>query len=582
MGHRRKPKTAERKSIRRRAPQSRRAGSAAAWAAGLSLMVITVVAYLPAAECGFVWDDDVYVEQNETLRDLEGLSRIWFELGAIPHQYFPMVHTTFWVEYQLWGLDPVGYHVVNILLHAANALLLWRVLRLLQVPAAWAIAAIFAVNPVHVESVAWITERKNVLSTFFYLGSALAYFHHAPIGRDAASDGRSQRYYAASLVLYVLALLSKSVACSLPVVLVLVLWWKRRPFDRRTLVELVPFFLFGLALGLLSVWMERHHVGAVGAEWGYSPIERCLIAGRALWFYAGKLVWPHPLMFIYPQWNIDAGAWTQYLYPAGAVGVLCALWLLRRRLGRGPLVAVLYFVVTLFPALGFFHVYFMRYAFVQDHFQYLASIGVIGLMIATVRSLVWRSNRPVRITAAICLGAVLLVLASLTWRQTQTYQDRETLWRTTLNRNPDAWMAHTNLGGVLLGQGKPREAIPHFRQSTQLKPDYAKAHANWCIALGMLGNYDQALEQCREALRLEPESVEARSNLANVLAAMGRLTEAVEHYRVALEIQPDDAKVYYNLSNALHRLGRYDEARRARAEAARLKPEHYGPGARRR
>ena len=577
MGHRRKRKSNRIDSIRAPAKEQRWPRDALAWAAGLSLVAMTVVAYLPATECGFVWDDDVYVEHNDTLRDLSGLRRIWLELGAIPHQYFPMVHTTFWLEYHLWGLDPTGYHVVNILLHAASAVLLWRVLRLLQVPLAWAIAAAFAVHPVHVESVAWITERKNVLSGLFYLGSALAYLRCGLAPPDASSGGRSWAPYAVSLVLYLLALLSKSVTCSLPAVLLLILWWKRRPFDRRTLLGLVPFFVFGLALGMLSAWMERHHVGAVGTEWGYSPVERCLIAGRALWFYASKLVWPHPLVFIYPQWAIDAGAWVQYVYPAGVIGVLAALWFGRCRLGRGPVVAALYFAGTLFPALGFFEVYFMRYAFVQDHFQYLASVGVIGLVIVAVHRVVRRAGRPSQVLAATCLAGVLVVFAGATWRQTHAYRDRETLWRTTLNRNPNAWMAHTNLGGVLMGQGKPAEAIPHFREGIRLKPDYAKAHSNLCVALGMLGKYNEALDQCREALRIEPGSGEARSNLAKVLAGMGRLTEAVEQYRLALEALPDDAKIHYNLSHALQRLGRSEEARRARAEAARLDPRRYGP-----
>ena len=346
----------------------------------LAIIALAIVAHAPATDGGFIWDDDDYVSRNETLEDLAGLGRIWFELGAVP-QYYPLVHTTFWIEYRLWGLDPLGYHVTNVLLHALASLLLWRVLRILAPAIALPTAAVFAVHPVLVESVAWITERKNTLSGVFYLGAALAYLRFSPVTNRRESSRRGL-LYALSLVLFVAALLSKTVTASLPMALALVLVWKAGSPRLRDGLSLLPHLVLGVGLGMLTVWMERSHVGAEGPEWALTAVERILIAGRAFWFYIAKLLLPTGLTFVYPRWEVDAGAAWQYLYPGAAVALIAALWSWRKRFGGGPLVAVLYFGGTLVPALGFFNVYPMRFTFVADHYQYLASIGVLSLAIA--------------------------------------------------------------------------------------------------------------------------------------------------------------------------------------------------------
>ncbi len=256
--------------------------------AALALLALCAIFHGPAVGGGFVWDDDDYVERNETLRSAEGLRRIWFDLEATP-QYYPLVHTTYWLEYRLWGLDPAGYHATNILLHAAASVLLWRVLLLMGIPGAWFAAAIFGVHPVHVESVAWITERKNVLSAVFMFASALLYLRFSLGDRARRGPRRVRAEYAGALLLFVAALLSKTVACTLPVLLLMVIWWRRGGMTRREVLSLAPFLAIGLVLGLLTVYLERHHVEARGADWDLSPAQRCLIAGRAVFFYAGKL-----------------------------------------------------------------------------------------------------------------------------------------------------------------------------------------------------------------------------------------------------------------------------------------------------
>jgi len=540
------------------------------WLLGLLLVMATMVVYQPVWHAGFIWDDDAYVENNLALHDFNGLKHIWFDPQATP-QYYPLVFTAFWLEYHAWQLNPAGYHVVNVLLHALGAILLWRALKRLALPGAWLAAAMFALHPVNVESVAWITERKNVLSAVFFFAAAWAYLRFAG---ELENNKRRWNWWFAALLLFVGALLSKTVACSLPAALLLAGWWKKKRLEPGDVLPLVPFFIAGLGLGLQTAWLEKHHVGASGPEWSFSFADRCLIAGRALWFYAGKLVWPEQLTFIYPRWHIDVGIWWQWLFPMAALVVVAALWLARKRTGRGPLAAVLFFAGTLFPALGFVDVYPMRYSFVADHFQYLAGIGIIvlaaGGMTVVLRR--WQTSKPF-LKPMVC-GLLLLMLGALTWRQCKMYADIETLWRTTIDRNPACWMAHNNLGETLANKGRIGEAISQFQEALRLKPDDAHAHNNLGNAFLNTGRIDEAISQYQEAIRLKPDYAEARYNLGIGLLQTGRVDEAVVQFQKAIAIEPDFAKAHYDLGNVLFQKGRLDEAVSQYQEAIRLKPDY--------
>ncbi len=540
----------------------------------LLLMVITTAAYAPAAGNGYVWDDDDYVYENPTLRSARGLRRIWFDVGATP-QYYPLVHTSYWVEYRLWGLDPTGYHVTNILLHAAGTVLLWRVLRRLDVSVAWVAAAVFALHPVQVESVAWITERKNVLSGALYFGAALAYLRYAlPRGGKQQQEQRrrgSRVFFVLALVLFVLALLAKTVTCSLPAALLLVLWWKKARIRLRDAFDLLPMFAAGLCLALLTVWMEKHSVGAQGTSWDLSFVQRILIAGRALWFYARKLVWPHPLVFAYPRWEVDAGHWWQCGFPVAAAGSVAALWLARRRLGRGPLVGALFFCGTLFPALGFFDVLPMRYSFVADHFQYLACVGLIVPALEGARRLAARFGS--RRLAGVAMAALLLpLLGTLTWQRTYAYRDLETLWRDTLRKNPEAWIAHHNLAKILSERGEAEKAVRRYRRALRLEPEIPETHNNLGAELRQKGKLEEAAHHLAEALRIWPDYAMAHYNLGLVLQQQGKIREAIAEYRHALRVKPDYPLAHLNLGLALQATGRTDAAIEHYREALRLEP----------
>ncbi len=550
----------------------------------LALVVLTFVAYWPAIqEGGFIWDDDDYVTANKTLRDLDGLKDIWTSPQATP-QYYPLVHTGYWIEYRLWGLDPTGYHVTNILLHALVSVLLWRLLRWLAVPGAWLAAGLFALHPVHVESVAWITERKNVLSGVFYLAAALVYLKWA----DGKTAGQQRpRAYFGALLLFICALLSKTVTVSLPAALLLVAWWRQGRDGNLEKAEeslvrwwvgrilpLVPFFVIGLGFSVLTVWLEKHHVGAKGAEWDLSLIERCLIAGRVLWFYIGKLIWPVGLCFNYPRWEIDAGVWWQYLFPLGFAALVIVLWAGRKRLGRAPLVAMLFFAGSLFPALGFFDVYPMRYSFVADHFQYLANIGVLVLVAAAITNMGQRLAAGTWKPAGHALPVVVLILLALgSWKQCWIYRGLEVLWLDTIAKNPASWMAYNNLGQLYLHQNRLEEAIPLFEKALFHNPKDPSAPNNLGVALGKLGRDDEAKQRYQQAIEADPLDPQAYHNLGVAMAKEGKLEEAIGFYRKALEINPELAATHVNLGTTLARMGRNEEAIEEFGKAVVIEPE---------
>jgi tetratricopeptide (TPR) repeat protein len=550
------------------------------WQGGL-IVLLVFLAYLPAWHGGFVWDDDAWTTNLSALFQApSGLRLIWFQPTAM-QQYYPLSGTTFWLDYQLWKFWTTPYHLENLLLHALAALLFWRLLLQLNVRGAWLAAALFAVHPVMVESVAWITERKNVLSLVLFLGAWLAYGRFAPWRSspegtptaDPAGGGRRPSlFYALALVLFCGALLAKTIAFSLPAVILLVDWWQRGKIRWRADVRpTLPFFALALVYCAATAWLEKNHVGAQGPDFDLTFAQRGLIAGRAFWFYPGHLFWPANLCFIYPRWQPNPGVWWQWLYPVTAIGALFALWLARGRLGRGPATALFFYVGTLFPLLGFINGYGMRYSYVWDHWAYLSALSLFAL----VAALVVRAGESLRRPAMVYgLGAILLpVLALLTWRQAGMYRDMETLWRTTLARNPNAFLAHNNLGLLLVKQGRDKEAIEHYRRASQLNPNFYEALNNLGNALATKGQFGEAIENYRQAIQINPDNFLALANLGNALAATGRFDEAIKDYFRSLQINPTYFEAWANLGNSLAGKGRLDEAIESYRKALKVKPD---------
>lgn len=540
------------------------AGTAVLWnAAGWAFLICaTLIVYWPALQGGLLWDDNKHVTRPE-LQSFAGLGRIWCDLGAT-QQYYPLLHTAFWIEHRIWRDGVLGYHLVNVVLHAAAACLVVLIVKRLRLPGAWLAGFVFALHPVCVEAVAWISEQKSTLSGVFYLGSALAYLHYV--------ETRRRSHYVVALGLFVLALLSKTVTATLPGALLVLIWWQRGRLEwKRDIRPLLPWFVLGASAGLFTAWVERVFIGAQGADFTLTPAGHLLLAGRVIWFYFGKLLWPVNLLFTYPRWNIDPGAWWQYLFPAGVLAAAAAFVLLARS-RRGPLAGFLIFSGTLFPVLGFLNVYPFVYSYVADHFQYLASLGVIVPASALAAARVLPGK-----TRATALAAIpVALLGGLTWRQSGMYRDVETLYRKTLERNPNSWMAHNNLGDYLSQiPGRLPEAIAEFEAAVRLKPDIADTHANLGSALSHVPErLTEAAAECEAALRIRPDFAPAHNTLGSIWSQIpGRISAAVAEYQLALRWKPDYAEAHYNLGNALARIpGRLPEAIAEYEAAIRLKP----------
>ncbi|MBN1127502.1 MAG: tetratricopeptide repeat protein [Chitinispirillaceae bacterium] len=540
---------------------------------GLLLLAVTLAAYQPAWNGKLLWDDDINITMRE-LRSPDGLARIWTHPGAT-QQYYPLVHTVFWLEYHLWGASTLGYHLLNILLHVFSALLLVTILRRLGMPveAAWLAGGIFALHPVMVESVAWITQLKNTLSGFFFMSAALAYLTY--------TEAVKRRWYVLAWGLFLLGLLSKTAIVPFPLAMLAVIWWKRgRILLKRDIMPLLPFVAAGVFFGLITLYVEHFFVGARGREFSISFIERCLIAGRAFWFYLGKVFFPINLIFIYPRWSVSATVWWQYLFPAGALAAAGVLWTMRKR-WRAPLAVFLYFSAMLLPVIGFFNVYAFRFSFVADHLLYLAATGPIAMCACVVDKAVGLTGcrRVLRPAASV---ALLLTLGMLSWKQSGMYVDAETLYRTTIRKNADCWMAYNNLGILMANTGRTDEAISHYRKAVEINPDFEKAYCNLGNALSRTGKIDEAIVQYGKALHLDSNYVAAHINLGTILLQTGRMDEVMAHYLKALELNPNHAETHFNLGLLLAKMGRTDEAVAHFQKALEIDPNnsdvHYNLG----
>ena len=512
--------------------------------AGLFALIFcaTLLAYLPAMRGEMLWDDSAHITRPD-LQSLHGLWLIWTVPG-VTQQYYPLLHSAFWIEHSIWGGDVVFYHLLNIALHALSACLIVRIVRRLGLPGAWLAGLLFAVHPLSVEAVAWISEQKSTLSGVFYFAAALAYLKF--------DDSRRRAAYWAAFGLFFAALLAKTVTAVLPGALLVILWWQRGRIEwRRDVLPLLPFFAAGASAGLFTVWVERTLIGARGAEFALTAVQRMLLAGRVIWFYAAKALWPVNLTFFYPRWNLDASVWWQYVFPAGFAVAAACLWFVARR-NRGPLAALLIFAGSLYPVLGFFNVYPFRYSYVADHFAYLASVAILAPVAVVVTLASEKLLPPV---ARFVPGAILaVVLGAMTWRQAGDYHNEETLYRVTLERNPGAWLAHNNLGNLLLASGRRPEGLSHLEAALQLNPDFSEAHLSMGNALLETGQLGDAIAEYQQAIRLAPESERAYANLGNALLQAGRTGEAIAQLQAALGFDPGNAEARNGLANAFSQI----------------------------
>jgi len=392
---------------------------------------------------------------------------------------------------------------------------------------------------------------------------------------EAAETGSRVRWWRLgwALLFFVMAIASKPSTVMLPVVLALCVWWRHGRIQWRDVVVLVPFMLVSALASAWTILEQKFHAGASGPEWTQTWPERLIIASRAIWFYLGKLAWPHPLIFIYPRWEISPSQMIAYLPLLAGLAGMVVLWLTRWKWKRSVFFAVAYYVISLFPVLGFFSVYFFRYSFVSDHFQYLASMGPLALVGAGITEGIAVTGWRRFLQRAVC-GILLLVLGTMTWRQSLIYTDFVTLYQDTLRKNPACWMAHYNLGIALRDRGQNEQAIAHYRQAVAIRPEYVEAHYNLARLLVVKGEFKDAIAHYVKALTINPNDAEAHNNLGNVLLRVGRADEAIAHYQRALAIQQDYAEASCNLAGALLSQGDMDGAIVHYSAGLALSPNH--------
>ncbi len=524
---------------------------------GRGLALLAVVVYTPALLFGgFVWDDWIFVTEP-LVRRLDGIASIWLSPSEIrgENHYWPVTYTTFWIEHKLWGFSPVGYHAVNVALHALNSVLVWRLLLRLGVPGAWLVGAVFAVHPVHVESVAWIIERKDLLSALFYLGAVHVWLRFT----EAPHPGR----YLLCLALFAAALLSKSIAVTLPAALLLLRWWQAGRVTWRDAACLAPLFALALGVTLADLAFYRDRTDSA---LDYSLVERALIAARALWVYAHQLVWPASLPVLYSRWDVHPGDLLGWLAIAALVTLGVVLWVARDRIGRGPLTGVLFFVLTLAPVLGFVDFRFMKIAFVADRFQYLASIGPLAVILGAAVRLAVRLNSRSRALHVVAV-AVLVALGTLSWRQSSIYRNDLAYARHIDAANPRHYAGQIMLSGHLGVAGYHEEALAAARRGVALAEGRRGNHTYGAYLA--LGNALLALERPAEAetalrtsLALWPRSErnKPRLLLARALVHQARYEEGLALYEALIREDPDDDALHRLRGMALLESGRHEAA----------------------
>jgi len=527
--------------------------------------------YSPAYHGDWLWDDDQLLTANPTVQSgsFQGLAKLWFNPDGA--DYFPLSYTALWAQWPFFGPNSTGYHVTTILLHITAALLLWALLAKMRIPGAWLSGVLFAIHPICVESVAWVSETKNTLSLPLFLLSCFFWVSQD----DETESAKKLRLYVWSVIFFLLAMFAKTSVVALPVITLLYAWWKRGRISRQDLLLALPMFAISIVLGIVTIYYQ--HGRAIGQETILvgGAASRIATAGMAILFYLWKSVWPFDLLPIYPRWEVDPPKAWQFLPWPMILAAAWWIWTNRAGWGRHAAFALGFFLLTIAPVLGFITISYMRITWVADHFLYLPMIGVIALLSAGIMT--WfKTTTTAEQRAAMVTGAVMIaVLSYASFRYAHAWANEDALWTHTLKTNHDAWQAHNRLGAKKFARGDVEGAHYHFQNSTRLRPDLGETHNNLGTTLSAKGQLNEAIKEFTEAARVTPHVPAIRVNLANSLAAASRFGEASDQYKILLQAEPNNPALLNNLGVTLYKLGKKEEAitefRKALAIAPNLK-----------
>lgn len=591
----------------------------------LALAALCLAVYFPLHSAGFFWDDLYWIVNNPFVHRWSGLVNIWFQPDTFL-QYYPLTTTGFLLQWMLWGTHPLGYHIVSVLLQIFNAILLWRLLLRLRFRAAWLMAAIFAIHPVVVESVAWVVEQKNLISGALVLMAVWAWVRftaldHSDEDLQRAPPALDWKFYWLATILYLLALLAKTYVCALPAAILVLTWWKTGRLGAKHILASGPWFGLSVAAGLMAIWRERTGAGAMGSYFHFSMRQHLIIAGKDLWFYPAKLLWPHPILSIYPRWHIRHFSALDLIYPLAAALVGAVLFAGCRRIGRGPAAATAIYAIMVSPSLGFFAFSGMSSTFVTDHYFYLGCISLIVLGVQWVDGLPRRAtdlgqsisgaiarHRAKRGIAMAAGCGVLLVLGILSFRRSVNYRSVKAIWAQELRYNKDCPAAYDNLGAMALNAGhyqkaitlaehgyslapkmdvvgsgiigagymrlhKYQQAITWLRRSLGPDPYYPIAIAQIAYCYEQTGNVKMALKDLHRGLTLMPHSATLLAALGQTLERHGQLQSAITAFHSAVQYAPTKPRYHLLLALALEKNGQWPKAIRQYQSALDLAPD---------
>lgn len=539
-------------------------------AMALTLVVVTFAAHSPAIWAGYIWDDDVCLYKNPLVAAPEGLYKFWFTTEE--PTYWPMTATVFWIQWRVWGDNPMPYHIMNIVLHCISAMLLWRVLLRLNLGAFGSFlgATLFAVHPVTVESVAWISELKNTLSVMFSILALWAYLRF--------EDENARRWYVLALPAAFAGMLAKSSVVMLPIILLIYVWWRRWRLNRRDFLLTMPFFAIALTQGMMTLWTHHQNALVDAVVRPEGPASRIACVGWVFWFYLYKIFSPVDLMMVYPRWDVDGGRVLSFIPLALMIACFLVLWYYRKSWGRGPLAAMGSYVIVLAPVLGLLTMAYANHSLVADHLQYPAMPAVLALIGSGLAALYnWAQRKNTRGLApgiATLIGIIVVVLAVLTWRQAHIYKDSISLWTHNISLNNSSWTAYLDRGNAYNARGMLDLAIRDYTKTIEVKPDCAVAYNNRGIAYGNMLNYDQQLLDCTKAIEIKPTYAEAFSNRGNAYNEKGSLDLAIRDYTKAIELKPDYAGAYNNRSVVYSKKQDYNLAIRDLTKVIELEPNN--------
>ncbi len=599
----------------------------------LAMLMCILLVYYPLHAAGFIWDDGYWILNNPAMHRWSDLGVIWFN-PLMFIQYYPLSVTAYFLQYQLWGANALGYHIVSILLVFFNALILWRILLRLHLRAAWLAATLFAINPLVVESVAWVVEQKNLISGILVLGAAWGWIRFAGLDRpedqlESAEPVYKWKFYSVALLLYFLAVCAKTFVCALPAAILVLTWWKLGRISRKHVFASIPWFAISAGAGWMAAWRERYGAGAHGKPYHFTVFQHLVIAGKDIWFYVWKLLWPHPILMVYPRWHVHGFTTVDILYPIAAALVAVVCFAARKKCGRGLFAAVAIYVIMVSPALGFVAFAGMALTFVADHYFYLGCISLIvlltqaGVMVSDSIESHWPA-RASRTTARIAsrpdftgslskfpVAVSVIMLAAMgtvSYAQCQYYVPPIEIWVHELRYDKQCFKAYESLAlhdkahghihqefancqmALKLTKGidpaanymlgslylEQRHNIPmamrYLRQSLMVDSYQAKAIVKLAYCYEQQGNWAMAVKDLRRGIGLMPSS--SRLYLAFGLAQshLGNTELAIKAYRDAMACDSHNVDARYNLAILLDKLGHWRQAMMLYRQVLELNP----------